>query len=276
MANAEYSLITIAPHKARLDRVVVGVVIFRSGTSRVVFTYDFQKVQSINPSYGIDSFHALRDRIAELAEGCENTDQLRVIMRMLGTSVQLSAFKGDFGYSDEYEYKGQLDKIMDESVDVPKKPAELLRRRAQSKLRTSLRKQFESMGILGKDSSDVDHKVAQKYPIQEDQGLYADFAMKNTFMHVTSTVDFTLSEQSFTAKKYETQAKCLVLRAAEEKFGRDTRKFVVVAGGYEKNARAAINLLQANANVFRFENAKEMAVYLGIIEDAAQGNRPLN
>lgn len=91
-----------------------------------------------------------------------------------------------------------------------------------------------------------------------------------------STVDFTMAEESFTAKKYEAQAKCLVLKAALEICGADTQRYVIVAGGGNKLATAAINLLEANAQIFDFGSSVDMQKYLAIIQTAAHGFAPLH
>lgn len=277
MNTSRYSLITILPHPERLDRIVLGIAVISGREWKVVLTGNYGKLLALNPNYDLSVLFEFKVRLEELAYGCENLDQLRTIMKLIGTSLQLDKFEGRFAYEDELSKSIQINRIMAESVNAP----EVFRtyeKRQRSELRFNLKKQFDQLGILAKDISGIDeHKVVPQYPIEASQGLYADFALKNSFMHVTATVDFTMSEQAFTAKKYETQAKCLVLKAAEEICGTNkTRKYVIVAGSDRRNSQAALNLLRANATVYRFEDSNDMAEYLNVIQSAAFGSPPLH
>jgi hypothetical protein len=197
------------------------------------------------------------------------------MLKLLGGTVQVDVFEGIFSFDDDDSYREQLARIMAESVNPPKK-ALGHDVRSRSKLRASLRRQFLQLGLLAERPDEInDHKVVTRYPIEATQGLFADFALKNSVMHVTATVDFTMSQSAYTAKKYEAQAKCLVLKAASEICGADTKKYAVVAGG-GKNTDAALNLLSANAQIFRFESASDMTTYLDTIQTAALGRQPLH
>lgn len=277
MKTSRYSLITVLPHSERLDRIVLGIAAISNSEWRILLTGNYGKLLAINPNYEIPLLFEFKSRIEELASGCDTLDQLRTIMKLIGTSLQLDKFEGRFAYEDELSRNIQLNRIMAESVNAP----ELHRiheKRQRSELRVKLKKQFDQLGLLAKDRSEInEHKVVQKYPIEESQGLYADFALKNTYMHVTATLDFTMSDQAYTAKKYETQAKCLVLKAAEEICGPNkTKKYVIVAGADRRNSQPALNLLRANATVYRFEDPYAMSEYLDVIQTAASGSRPLH
>ena len=131
--------------------------------------------------------------------------------------------------------------------------------------------------MLGETAEDIfSHKIVPRYPIQEDQGLYAEFALRNSVMHVTETIDFTMSTGAYTAKKYEAQAKCLVLKAAIELCGADTKNYVVVAGAKIKNAESALRLLSANAEIYHFERSADMTRYIDTISQAANGCSPFS
>jgi hypothetical protein len=275
MNIAKYSLVKITPNPERIDCLVVGVVAFSDLGWDVSFSDDTGKITAINPNYPVDSLPEVGMRVKQIASTCTNLTQLGVMMKLMGSFFHLDPFEGVFAFSDREEYLEQMNRIMSESVNPPKKIVQGIKRE-RSKLRASLKKQFSSLGILASDPSDInDHKIVQRYPIEAKQGLYADFALKNSVMHVTETVDFTMSQQAYTAKKYEAQAKCLVLKAASEICGASTKKYVIVAGG-GRNSESALNLLKANAEVYQFEDPRRMSEYLEKIQTAALGRSPLH
>jgi len=276
MNHAKYSLITIRPNFERLDVVVCGVAAHAGENWHILFSDEPEKILAVNPNFEFRLFSEFKVRLKELAEGCDGLDQLRLVVKLIGSALQVDQFIGRFNWASSAEIVDQLHRIMSESVDPPER-TKSLEKKNHSLLRSRLKQQFLSLGLLGKTVSDInDHKVVSRYPIEASQGLFADFALKNSVMHITATLDFTTSEQAYTAKKYETQAKCLVLKAAEEICGPKTKKYVIVAGADKKNSNSALNLLRANAKVYDFEDTSNMAEYLEAIQRAALGRSPLH
>ena len=270
MNVAHYSLLTIAPIIERRDLVVVGIVVLAAGEWRVQMTRDHRKVHAIDPNFSELTLEKSADMLKLVAKGFQSIAEYRAFLSTMQGAITVDPFEGGFAYETEVEYNEQIQQIFAESVDAP--AARSMRRERgveRSRLRFKLKKHFEERGLLG-TAGDIDkHKVVPKFPIQPDQGLYAEFALKNAVMHITETVDFTTSVGAYTAKKYEAQAKCLILKAATEECGADTKKYVIINGGAERNAKRALSLLSANAQLFHIESASDMATYTEAIETAA-------
>lgn len=274
---AKYSLVTIFPIPERMDRIVVGAVAHSARGWDISLSSDYAKVLALDPNFSIPMLARIGSTLREISAGCGELGDLRSLMLSMGGAVQLDSFEGRFAYEDEQSYIDQLNRIMVESVVAPQKLVVVDSRRDRSQLKAHLKKQFARLGVLGGSADDIDqHKVVARYPIQAEQGLFADFALKNSVMHVTETIDFTMSAAAYTAKRYEAQAKCLVLKAASDICGPGTRKYVVLAGGRTKNAESALRLLSANAELYQFENSADMTRYIDTINSAAHGHPTLN
>jgi predicted acetyltransferase len=277
-SSAAYSLLTLQPNAERMDRIVIGVVTLSRLGWQILLTSDYTKILSVDPNYRLPHLATIASTIESALQDCASLAEARAFLNSIPGMVRMDKFEGYFAYASEEDHTAQIAAIFSESVDAPARHAKKnMSSRMASPLRASLRRQFDQLGLLGISQDQIhEHKVIHRYPINEQQGLFADFALKNSRMHVTATVDFTMAEESFTAKKYEAQAKCLVLKASLEICGADTQRYVIVAGGRNKQATAAINLLEANAQIFDFGSSVDMQKYLSIIQTAAHGFAPLH
>jgi len=99
--------------------------------------------------------------------------------------------------------------------------------------------------------------------------LFAAFALKNGVMHITETVDFDVSAGSQRQKSIEAQAKTLILSAAKDVLGIDTKNYVVISGSNRVAARTSINLLQDHAEIYALESTQDMDSYFDRLSVAA-------
>lgn len=279
-SSATYSLLTLQPNAERMDRIVIGVVTLSRSGWQILLTSDHTKILSVDPNYRLPHLATIASTIELALQDYSSVAEARAFLNSIPGMVRMDQFEGYFAYASAEDRTAQIEVIFSESVDAPARHAKTnvpSRMPSPPPLRASLRRQFSQLGLLGISQDQIhEHKVIHRYPINEQQGLFADFALKNSRMHVTATVDFTMADESFTAKKYEAQAKCLVLKASLDICGADTQRYVIVAGGGNKQAAAAINLLEANAQVFDFGSSVDMQKYLSIIQTAAHGFAPLH
>ena len=132
------------------------------------------------------------------------------------------------------------------------------------------------MGILAKEQAEIgSHMVVRNFPVSLRHGLNAEFALRNTVMHITETVDFDVADDSVRGKTFEAQAKCLVMRAARETFGATTECYVVVSGGGATHAARTVDLLSTIGRLFSVEHADDMTEYFDRMAHAAKSHPQL-
>jgi hypothetical protein len=273
MNTAGYSLLTLRPDPARIDVLCVGAVVL-----------DAQGIWHINapgPSTKLQAFGAepatlarMGANLSTLLQDCTTLASARTRLASLRSALALHEFEGLFSYQHEAQFAQQVKAILDESV-LPgvARPAEAATNTAKvvrPRTRARLRRQFETMGIMASHADEIaQHKVVYNYPVSARHGLNAEFALQDTVMHITETIDFDVNDESVRAKTYEAQAKCLVLQASMGAFGSQTRRHIVVSGSGAAHAARTIDLLSTVGDLYATENANDMGNYIAIIAKAA-------
>lgn len=273
MNTASYSLLTLRPDPERIDMLCVGAVVLDANGA--------WHVSAPGPRAKLLAFSAEPDTLTRMAvnleavlRDCTSLASARVKLANLRSALALHEFQGLFSYASEADFGTQVQAVLNESVVPTVKaqqtnvdmPTKVIRPRTRARLR----KQFESMGIMAKHSDEIaDHKVVYNFPVSTKHGLNAEFALQNSVMHITETVDFDVNEESVRAKTYEAQAKCLVLQASLDAFGSQTRRHIVVSGSGAAHAARTIDLLSTVGELYATENAQDMSNYIAIIAKAA-------
>lgn len=267
---ANYSVLQVRPSRDRYEIVTVGLVIRNAGAWDVRILPDPAKVIALNPSFPSSGLVNIQKTILALLQGSDTFDMARSKLARHGNDPGLQSFVGQFQANDDDQYESRISELMKLLVLPP-----LASRTATAKtpgvsrLRTRLRNHFKLQGLLGSGPDDIDnHKIVERYPINAEQGLFAEFALKNGAMNITETVDFDVKQ--IPRKIIEAQAKSLILSAAAKEFGRNTKRYVIVSGSNLRQAIPSINLLQDQAEqVFEVTSQDDMRRYSDLIQTAA-------
>ncbi len=270
MNIAHYSLLLINPTIDRLDTVVGGAVFHRVSGWEVRIANNAQKMRAINPSFSEAKLSQISQLTQELTQNVSSLPALQESFQGARLGVLIDKFVGTFAYASDTDYQAQVRAVLAESVNPPTiaqtNVSPISRRR--NVVRRKLRDDFQSMGLWSRNGSDINnHQVVELFPISADHGIVADFALQNTVMHITETIDFLT--QSSKSKKLEAQAKTFVLTEAVKVFGPNTAKYVVAAGSNDPDVRQSVNLLADHAEVFALESAFDMRRYVEVIATAA-------
>lgn len=268
---AKYGIIQLTPNPERHELVNVGLLIHSANGWDIRLLADIGKLQHLSPNFPPTGMQSLEAMLRSYIGNLNSIEEFKATFSKIGGTCKLQEYIGQFGAETEQQYSKEVAWLFDELV-APQafKKSVTARSEVQSRLKTKLRKVFQTRDWIGKELSDIEHhKIVEKFPIAANQGLYAEFAMKNGVMHVTETVDFNVKESSKRAKEIEAQAKTLIISAAKKHLGNDTRTYVIVSGAHRLAAGSSINLLKDhNAEVFSAEDPVEMAKYYGKLQTA--------
>jgi len=261
------------PDPERIDVLCVGVVAYAGDQWHIIALPSAQKIQAVFPEFSSPDLSAISANLPNLFSECASIGHAREFLAKTRSAIQLDEFEGSFVFDSEAEFNQHMQAIMEESV-LPRghdSRHELVRKKARPRLRAQLRRQFERMNIFGKTAEAInDHKIVSQYPISAKHGLYAEFALKNSVMNITETIDFDVVDELMRNKTFEAQAKCLVMRAAVESFGDNTKRHIVVSGGGSDRASRSIDLLSTVGEIYALENASDMQAYFNLIEQTAR------
>lgn len=275
---AHYSLLTMRPDPERIDTLCVGALVISDDGAWNVLTPGIEKLNVLGHGSAARRLMAMSVNLKALLEDCLTLTEARSMLAYLRSTLALHDFEGMFSFSSNEEFSRQIHAITIESIIIPKISEEkfIPQRITKPQVRAKLRRHFSEMGILAKTGDiNADHKIVPNYPLSEKHGLKAEFALKNSVWHITETVDFDVAMEGVRHKTFEAQAKCLVLRAAQDILGSKTKRYIVVNGGTAEHASNSIDLLSTVGDLFMTESNEDMTTYLNTMATAAGGVRQL-
>lgn len=272
MTVAQYSLLLINPTIDRLDTVVAGVAVMSPDGWDVRVASSAAKMKAIDPTFPDGRLVQTSALTKMVAKDSASLAELRARLEGARLGLLVDSFVGTFAFESTDEYQDQVRAILSESVNPPllagANAAPVTRRR--NVVRRKLRDHFRARGLWSRNDQDIEnHRVVEQFPISAAHGVIADFALKNSVMHITETIDFEV--QSLKGKRLEAQAKTFVLTEAVKVFGPTTRSYVVAAGTNQPEVQASVLLLRDYADVYALESAEDMTAYVDRIASAADG-----
>jgi hypothetical protein len=262
-------LINYQPYPARAEHCTLGALVFaQDGPARVHLAHNLKKAKALDPQANLE---ALRESLIALAKEVTIRPGSWEVFRTGLAGIRFSQDAGFFSYADPDEYERQVQWLLQTAAE-PRSVQSRKLYQSKSRLFVELKSSFKSFGWLGEKPEDIeDHKVVTYYPVVADQGLSAEFAMKNGRLHLVETVDFRSGVVS--AKRMEARGKALVFDAAKEQ-EIQTQCTVVVAAQDYAEIQASMNLLNRYADrVAVYDSVTDMQSLFG--DWAKAMNRPM-
>lgn len=274
--TARYSLLTMRPDPERVDVLCVGALVLTPDGAWQVLIPGKGKLEALGYVAASRRLMAMAVNLRDLLSDCDSLMDARAMLFKMRSTLQVDAFEGFFSFDSEGDFQRHLNAITSESITAPQRremgEKQERAKPAKPRVRAKLRRHFSEMGVLAATGDmNADHQVVPNYPIHPKHGLKAEFALKNAVWHITETVDFDISAEGIRNKTYEAQAKCLVMRAAQDVFGPQTKRYIVVHGGAADHASSSVDLLSTVGQLFMTESDEDMTNYLELIAKAAGG-----
>ena len=265
---AKYAVLQARPSRDRHEIVTVGLVILRAGVWDVRVLPNSHKLLGLNPHFPPYGLANIQRTVSSLLIGVETFEQARVRLAKHGNDPALQSYVGQFLAASEAQYNSRVSELMRLLVVPPEVKLSMPARPVVSRLRSRLRNHFKAKGLLAGQPEDIgNNKIVEHYPVVAEQGLFAEFAFKNGALNITETIDFDV--QRIPRKVLEAQAKTLILSEAAKRFGRGTKRYVIVSGSHRKEAMPSVNLLRDHAEeVFEMSSSEDMSTYFDLILEA--------
>lgn len=216
MAKYEYSVLRLRPSKRRGEVVNVGLAIFLPDRTDIRLLPDVSKIRALDPNYDASFLQDIPSLINKFVSVSSPPPHRLKEIEILGVveATDLGWFECD---EDGYE-KNVLDHLS-RLVFVPRKTLE--RKPRVTRLVKELKDNFLKKKILGKEIKDAEkHMVVSGFPIAEEEGLYADFAIRNGVWNFTESLDFRSSVEILRSKAKQEQValKAITLDKSRKKF----------------------------------------------------------
>lgn len=271
---AKYSLLTSRLDPERIDIICVGAILQINNTWEILIPGK-EKLKTLGYESSADNLNEIATNFKKIIENFKDISSARNFLATYRSSLNIDAFEGFFTFQTKSDFDKQINIICEESINAPihKEQSKYTRTKlAKPHIKTRLKNHFNQRGILAeKGDYSADHKVIQNYPLPDSHGLKTEFALKNSVWHITETIDFDVVDQNAKTKSYEAQAKCLILKTAQEVLGTKTARYIVINGGSASHAQNSIDLLSTSGKIFSVEESDDMDTYFEIISKAAGG-----
>lgn len=258
MNIAHFSVLRHQPYPQRTEHVNIGIAAFLSdGTVRVRLASNLRKLRALDPRASMSAARSQEEHLRKMLE------ELRAdggdAMNLSIGPWRLGGATGTFCYQSEHEIERSIEWALRESCD-PRDGARPLDRPAVSRLYTDLKRTFSANGWLGKRPEQIaDHLIIPRYSIIPEEGLVADFALRNGSLHVLEALDLRGVEANIAAKRTEGQAKAMVLTSAQLADA-SAKTYAVVAGSNDSRAAGTMRLLERLADdIYAWESGDDMS-----------------
>lgn len=268
----KYSVLRVIPDARRGECVNVGLVVFLDERVDVRVLPSLAKVSALNGAVDLDQLRSLPSTIYEWIPTGDSEYRHTMLKDMGVVSVtEMGEFETD---GSPHSYETAVKRLMKTLVQPI--PAEFRAVSPGTRLVTTLKTKFRANRILGSHVNDIaKHLVVPNYPIDEDEGLFADFVVKNGAYHITETADLRAASASNIDRVRIASFAAIKLHRAKETFGKSTKRYVVYASRRGAPAQAENLIGQFADAIFHLDNRREMASYMEQIMDAASSTRAI-
>lgn len=240
----KFAIVRLAPDTVRDERINVGAVVFSDDDLDVRVSRRLDKIRAISAATDVDTLRELVENMRGLDErlraaGSDHDARFGLLSHV--GPVTLSPM-GTFEASDAATYEARLEAILKSMVDPEPAPARM--REKRSRLLTQVKDLFRRERVLAtKDETLEAHRIVPSFEL--DEGLIADFVLKNGSMHVVETVDASSDTESLNKAISAIAVSALVLERARMKYGKDETKARLVYSATASLEKVAMPSLEA-------------------------------
>lgn len=268
----KYAVIRATPDRRKGEVVNIGILVFHPDTVDTRLAPSLNKLLALDASIDVEEIRSLPTVLGQWASRFDSVEEKYEAIRHFGV-VTLSEV-GTFRTTPALGYQDQVSNLL-KTLVLPKQrdePSVSINR-----ISTSLREVFRQRDVLGKETEDIHrHLVVPNYPINADENLYSDFALKNGAYWFTETADFRAkSRGALDNMRVASFAAIKLLKA--KKLHRNVHTFVVYATSRDADLSGQINLLSTCAGeIIDIDDRKAMARYTQQILEVAGSNKQID
>lgn len=267
----DYTIIALSPNRRRGERANVGIIVDRGDDITVrVIPDTFSKLAALSPEADLSSLTEIHDIIKKLYEASGSYEGL--VKYASDSGYIIPTVKGKFIAENENSFNKNVQQILNELVESRK-----TRKRVTSssrRVRTRLKELFINAKIFGNSPDDIEkHLVVERFPIDDEIHLEADFAIQNGSLNISQTVDFTPKTRSQIDNLRHASLVSTIIEKARENFSDETKAYVVYDARTQDEIKAAgaINLIGDKADgIFNMESNEDLMCYMDLIIKASR------
>ncbi len=268
----KYAIVRAIPDPRKGEVVNIGIVVFHDQNIDVRLLPSFGKLLALDANADIAEIQNLPESLPQWTARFDTVEEKHAAIHRFGM-ITLSDL-GTFRTTEAVPYAEHVSMLMKNLVTP--RARESAPANTANRITTSLREIFRQRDILGKNNSDIRrHLVVPNFPIDPEENLFVDFALKNGSYLFTETADFRSRSKGSLDNSRIASFAAIKLLKAKRRFRIPIKAYVVYAGsGAEISPQ--LKLLEDYADqLIDLENRRALAKYTQTIMEAAGPNLQL-
>lgn len=283
-----YSIVQIVPDALRGECMNIGLALHMPEGPKLCLHILPSRLKLLDPSLsGIDAIEyeaSWREMLSKFKDPEMKWQWLRTAMRPLVVSPNT----GKIYYSDEDDLSKKVNAILQRMV-YPLKSQRLQRKRSVKRidLNAEITNWLRKQHIFSRNMKDLtNNRVVSSFPLNLEEEMFAEFALKNGSIHVLETLDLRGHANYTKGLRNEASHKAMVLDVAVEALEKKSERLALVAADDYSEMKPAISLLNRKATgVLSMDSANDRqwladfiakALHLPSLFPPEDGGRPID
>lgn len=247
-----FTVLRARPNPVRGESVNVGIAVLDPVGVRLFIKPDLQRLKVFDRNLAALPWDDLRENAWLLFKHFNTVDSQHLALKTMIAPIYADDQLGQFVAENEVDFDAQVTRLLDRLVHRPARDigvARAKRASAPSKLNTQLRNWFKGAHVFSSNVADISkQRVVANYPVAAKNDLYAEFALKNSVVHVIETLDLRGHDKVNAHVHKETAIKSIVLDQARHSLDKSSRRIAVVSATNYGAMQPVINIVETYAN----------------------------
>ncbi|NOI38919.1 DUF3037 domain-containing protein [Vibrio sp. 070316B] len=245
----DFSIIKYIPNLKRGEVINIGLVVNGPNGWDIRLLDSYAKIRMLDGESNQNSLNRLSNSLNDLFIS-DQSNAIEIINEsMIGINISTSS---TFQLRPYETYNQKIQQLYDDLIK-PFSALEPRKKRASCRLVSDIKRRLNRQSLISNNADDLyHHKVIPSFVLNEKSGITADFMLKNGRYHMSSVVDFNVSD---TANKFkETALKVLSFHEGEKNISDNIQKYFVYAADINTESQISGHLALVDGNCHRMFN----------------------
>lgn len=244
-----YNIIQIVPDPLRGERMNVGIVLHSSAGPRLILRLLPSRLKVLDPSWG---GHNVLDQVSAWETALNRLESPELKWSWLKNAMaplSVTSGEGTIYYETDDELESRIELILSRMV-LPLKYSKpkSTKRSKRYDLHSQITQWLKQQNIFSKNMMDLaKHRVVSGFPLNVEEEMFAEFALKNGSIHVIETLDFRGHHSYTKSLRNEASHKAMVLDVAVDTLERESQRLALISADDYSEMKPAISLLNRKA-----------------------------
>lgn len=245
-----YNIVQIVPDPLRGEVMNVGIVLHEKAGPKLRVRLVPARLRALSPALGQIVPSEWIEAWEHALSMFDGVDQKWSWLRNAMAPLSINPTEGVIYASNEADLENQVEAILQRMV-LPQKITKTASQKKikKSDLQNQLTAWLRSQKLFSRNMSDLaKHRVVASYPLNIEEEMFAEFALKNGSIHVMETLDLRGHAHYTKGLRNEASHKAMVLDLAQDTLETSSQRIAVVAADDYSEMKPAMSLINRKAS----------------------------